>query len=348
MRHRHLLAGLAIAVTAIFSVPACGLDPARIPMPGASVSGPTYRIRIEFANALNLPTQAKVLANGAKIGSLRSVRVIDPTPERPGHIEAEVEISASVRLPESTTAQLRQNTILGDIFIGLTTPTSDSGTIIAPGGTIPIQRTRPPLQVEDLLASLSTFVGGGAIQRFQDIVNQTNAVLPEEKADTARIFDTIGRDVRDVGDHLDAVDRFLDAVQADLAAVRDNRGELEALLSPHGSVAIPADARSLALTLGIVGGLGTIAHALEWLAPLLRAGDAAAAALVPLLFGDNPLDLSAPSNLNKVVTLLHDKVIPFAERGPKVNITGTQVDGAATGDETDRLLRALRMIGIVR
>ncbi|MGX1778826.1 MlaD family protein [Nocardia brasiliensis] len=348
MRNRRRLAGLAVAITAVFPLSACGVDPARIPLPGAAVAGPTYRIRIEFANALNLPMQAKILANGAKVGSLRSVRVIDPTPQRPGHIEAEVEISASVHLPETTTAQLRQNTILGDIFIGLTTPASDSGPSIAPGGTIPIQRTQPPLQVEDLLASLSTFVGGGAMQRFQDIINQTNAVLPEEKSDTARIFDTIGRDVRDVGDHLDAVDRFLDAVQADLAAVRDNRAELDELLSPHGSVAIPADARSLALTLGIVGGLGTIAHALEWLAPLLRAGDAAAAALVPLLFGDNPLDLSAPSNLNKVVALLHDKVIPFAERGPKVNITGVRVEGAARGDEVDDIVRVLRMIGIVR
>lgn len=348
---RRLLPCASVLVAAAL-LGGCGFDPATLPVPGAAVSGPTYRVHIEFANALNLPAQAKVMANGAKIGSLRSVRVIDPVPGTPGRIDAEVEIQQSVRLPTTTTAQLRQDTILGDVFIGLTTPTADFAQVISPGGVIPLARTKPALQVEDLLAGLSTFVGGGAVHQLQDIVDQANAVLPADSRDTARIFDRIGGDVGDLSDHLDVLDQALDAFQRDLDAVRDNPRELNTLLSEQGAHDIPADIQSLVNTLGIVGSLGDIGQSLVPFAGLLRAGDAATKAFVPMLLAHNPLDLSQPSNLSRLVTLLCDKVIPFVQDGPKVNITSVTVGDApaalSTGDQIDALTRALRLIGVVR
>ncbi|MFI6866483.1 MlaD family protein [Nocardia sp. NPDC050406] len=341
---------MAMALAAALPA-ACSFDPASVPMPGATVGGDTYEIHIEFANALNLPAQAKVVANGAKIGSLRAVTVVDPSSAGPGRIDAVVAISTSVRLPADTTAQLRQNTLLGDVFIGLTTPPGDAGATLAPGGVIPLAQTKPALQVEDLLAGLSTFIGGGAPQRIQSIIEQTNAVLPAEPVDTARIADRLGTDVQDVAANLDIVDGFLDAFERDLDAVLDNPREVAALLSEQGARDIPADVQSLVYTLGIVGSLGTIGHSVEPFAPLFRAGDAAAKAFVPLLFAANPLDLRAPSNLNRLVALLRDKIIPFVERGPKVNVTTVTIEGGApiAGDERiDGIVRALRMIGVVR
>ncbi|MFD0364245.1 MlaD family protein [Nocardia sp. GCM10030253] len=345
---------LAAVLAAAVLVSGCAFDPSSVPVPGASVSGPTYQIRIEFANALNLPKQAKVVANGAQIGTLSTVTVVDPSAQHAGRIDAIVEISESVALPTTTTAQLRQNTILGDIYIGLTTPPADFVETIAPGGTIPLRQTRPALQIEDLMAGMSTFIGGGALHSAQEIINRTNAVLPAQPAETARIFETLGRDAQDVADNLDSVERFLDAIQQDLTAVLDNREELDALLSERGARDIPTFANSLVLTLGVVGALGIVGHAVAWLGPFLQAGDAAAEAFVPMLLAANPLDLSAPSNLNRLVALLRDKVIPFVERGPKVNLTriGTEAAGAvnpvSTDDQVDQIVAALRMIGAVR
>ncbi|MFQ6331566.1 MlaD family protein [Nocardia sp. CWNU-33] len=344
---------LASTLTAGMLVSGCGFDPSSVPVPGASVSGPTYQVRIEFANALNLPKQAKVVANGAQIGTLSTVTVVDPSTQHPGRIDAIVEISESARLPTTTTAQLRQNTILGDIYIGLTTPPTDFAETLPPGGTIPLPQTRPALQIEDLMAGMSTFIGGGALHSVQEIINRSNAVLPERPADTARIFETLGRDTQDVADNLDSVGRFLDAIQQDVTAVQDNREELDVLLSERGARDIPAFANSLVLTLGVVGALGIVGHAVAWLGPLLQAGDAAAEAFVPMLLAANPLDLFAPANLNRLVALLRDKVIPFVERGPTVNLTRIAAEtGAAspmsTDDQVDRIVATLRMIGAVR
>ncbi|TQM33057.1 MlaD family protein [Nocardia bhagyanarayanae] len=352
MTARSVRRAALVPVLALGLLSGCGFDPAQVPVPGATVSGPTYQVRIELANALNLPARAKVVANGAQIGSLREVSVVDPTLEQPGRVEAVVEIAEGVRLPVGTTVQLRQNTILGDIYIGLSTPAGDFDRTIPPGGTIPLARTRPALQVEDLLAGMSTFVGGGAMQQMQDIVNRVNATLPDRPAETARIFEVVGRDVSDVAADMAVVDRFLDTIQRDLDAALDNPRELDALLSERGSVEIPADAKSLILTLGVVGGLGIVGHAIAWLGPLLEASDAAAKALVPLLFADRPLDLTAPSNLNRVVSLVRDKIIPFVERGPKLNIGAVAVDGAAapvaTDEQVQQIIATLRMIGVVR
>ncbi|WP_309234923.1 MlaD family protein [Nocardia sp. XZ_19_385] len=336
--------GIAALAAVAATISACTLDPAKMPVPGAAVAGPTYSVHIQFTNALNLPAQAKVVANGAKVGSLRSVTIVDPSATAPGYVEAIVDISTAVRLPASTTAQLRQSTVLGDIYIGLSTP--EPGPPLADGGAIGLEQTKPPLQIEDLLLGLSSFVGGGSLQQIQRIIDQANAALPEEPADTARIFDTLGRDVQDVSLNLDAVDRLLDGLRANLSAVTDNRAALDALLSPRGATEIPASANSIAQTLGIVGQLSLIANALVWLGPLLQAGDSAAKALVPLLFAANPLDLAAPSNLNRLVALLHDKVIPFAER-PAIDITSVTVESSRT-EQTEDMVRALRVIGLVR
>lgn len=345
-------ARIAIPLAGALLLTGCGFDPAQVPVPGSSVSGSTYQLRIELANALNLPAQAKVVANGAQVGILREVKVVDPSGNGAGRVDAVVEISDAVRLPANTTVQLRQNTILGDIYIGLTTPATGFDQTIAPGGTIPLDRTRPALQVEDLMAGMSTFVGGGAVQQLQQIIERVNAVLPPEPADTARIYQVIGKDLQDVAGDMSVVDRFLDAFQRDLDAVLDNPRELGELLSERGAVEIPADAKSLVLTLGVVGGLGVIGQALTWLSPLLEASDAAAKALVPLLLANNPLDLTAPSNLNRLVALIRDTIIPFVERGPKVNVTGVTVEGAAepiaTDEQVNRIIATLRMIGAVR
>lgn len=65
------------------------------------------------------------------------------------------------------------------------------------------------------------------------------------------------------------------------------------------------------------------------------------------------MDLNAPSNLNALVALLRDKIIPFAGHGPKVNIVGatvsdTNAPAVSDDDQVQRILQTLRMIGAVR
>jgi hypothetical protein len=250
-------------------------------------------------------------------------------------------------------AEMRQSTILGDLHIALRTPPGATAATLPPGGTIPLARTRPPVQIEDTMAALATFVQGGAVTRLQEIVDRLNHVLPRDPRETARISSVIGADAVDLANNLDQVDELLNGFAADAAVMHGRRDILRDLLTEsavdHTSVAV----RSIVDVIGVLGALASVAHSLVWLAPIAEAGDAAARAFVPLAFTARPLDLDAPSNLNALVTLVRDKLIPFVEHGPEVDITGITMEPppaapVPTDVQVQNILDVLRMIGAVQ
>lgn len=343
---------VAVATAAIVCiVPGCGFDPAEVSVPGTGISGDRYGIRIEFANVLNLPSRAKVAVDGLRAGVVRDVTLIDAGKDHDSYVVVDVDIMASIRLPVGTTAELRQPTVLGDVSIALITPAAAGDGVIAPGTTIGRAQTKPLLQVEDTMNVLATFVQGGGIQQAQEIINRVNAVLPTEIRETASISEVLGTDIEDLAQHLDAVDALLGGLRASTDAVLSRTPELEYLLTDSGVDQAAASMTSMIGLITLYDGFKLLTESLRWVGPLAQSGNEAARAFVPLLFTRRPLDLTAPSNLNKVVAILRDKVIPFVEQGPKINITG--IDAAEASpmseeDRIDRILSALRMIGAVR
>ncbi|QLY28855.1 MCE family protein [Nocardia huaxiensis] len=346
----------AIAVLAgVLTTAACGFDPAQVDVPGTRVGGPTYMLRIEFPNALNLPPGAKVIANGVLAGNLDGLEVVEPGSDSAGKgfVVATVDITESVRLPANVTAELRQATPLGDVHIALTSPPDATGPALGDGATIPLRQTVTPLQVEDTLAGLATAMGSGAILDLQKIVRQLNTALPDHPEQTARMFAVLGADFTDVAAHLDDVDSFLEGLEANARQILDDEPMLSKLLADYGVEHVSAVVNSVLGVLLIMSALAPVATNAAWLAPAVAGLDDTAKALVPLLFTNRPLDLNAPSNLNAMVALLRDKIIPFAERGPKVNVVGatigdTDAPAVAEDDQVQRILETLRMIGAVR
>ena len=351
--YRQLPRRIGVIVVTAVSLGACTVDPSRIVLPSGD---DTYPVRIQFASALNLPAGAKVVANGAKVGRLDKVDIVNPG-AGPGYVVAVINVDKSVPLPVSAQAQLRQDTILGDVYISLVTKTDPGTATIAAGGTIPLNQTKPALQIEDILSGLATFVSGGALRSTQDIVNQLNAALPQDPAETARIARTIKKDVIDVGNNLDSVDGFLDGLDASVNAVQSNQTILNILLTRDGTDTTIRIAKSLIHVIGIIGALGGLADSLTWLAPFARELDGTAEAFIPLLLAqDRALNLRAPSNLNSLRALLREKLFPFFNEGSRthMNVTGIEVEDAdgqtsvTTGDQLDQIVSTLRMIGFVR
>ncbi|WP_228821712.1 MlaD family protein [Nocardia farcinica] len=334
----------------------CGFDPATVPIPGTGVTGPTYRLHVEFVDVLNLPAQAKVIAEGVEIGAVTGVTVVDPVPgpgATPGYAVVDVAVRASVRLPATTRAELRQQTILGDISLALLPPPGPGAAELSDGDTIPLARTRPADQVEDTMAILATFVNGGAVDRLQSIVDQLDAALPRDIAQTERIAAAMAVTIDDLAANLDDVDVLLDGMSAATADIAGSAPLLADILT-DGEVRQLVDAvASLINALGLFGRIAEISRALAWLAPTLEAGNAAGRALMPLLFTARPFDTQAPSNLKLATELLRNKIIPWIQYGPGVNVESVTVTGDLTAslsadEQVDHVLDTLRMIGAVR
>lgn len=359
--HAHRRIGLAALLAAAVATAAagCGFQPADIPVPGTGVGGPTYHLRIQFGTVLNLPTGAKVIADGVRVGELTGVTLVDPTPaqgNRPAHggyAIAEVAIRDSVRLPVGTTAELRQETPLGDVHIALTEPANPTGGQLQPDATIPLADTIQSPQIEDILARLSTFVGSGAVVDVQDIVRRMNGVFPADPHTTARIAGTLGADIDDLAVHTNAIHTLVNGLQSTVDdGLLANAPTFDELLTPYG---VQHTTDSINATNGVIfvlTALGPFAPSVVWLGPVLEVADASLRGIVPMLFGNHPLDTGSPSNLAALLDLIQDKLIPFIERGPKVNLVGVSTAAAppalSVDEQTTRIVDTLRMIGLVR
>ncbi|WP_280382680.1 MlaD family protein [Nocardia wallacei] len=342
-------------LTTVLTCGACAFDPSALPLPGTGVVGSAYHLRIEFADVLNLPARAKVIANGAQIGVATDIRLAQPdrSPGGGGHVIVEADIDTDVDLPATTTAALRQNTLLGDIHIALTTPADGFARLLRDGDTIPVTQTRPAVRIEDTLAGIATFVQGGAINHLQDTVTQLNGVLPDDPAQTARIFQVLGADSVDLAANVDQVDALLDGLTKDSAVMHRQRDTLAELLTDPAVEHLSAAVATIVDVISVLGGMAPVAHALTWLAPVTQSADDALTAIFPLLFTSRPLDLRAPSNLNAFVAVIRDKIIPWVEHGPKVHLRRTTVTAEhgppiPADEQTEQIVRALRMVGAVR
>ncbi|APB01152.1 MlaD family protein [Nocardia seriolae] len=344
-------AGAAVLTAGLLlGIGGCAFDPASVPVPGTTISGPTYRIHIEFGNVLNLPAKAKVIANGAQVGSVSGVRVVDSAQSggRGGYVVVDADISSKVQLPTATMAELRQNTVLGDIHLALTTPPDGFGSLLKDGGTITQEHTRPPVQLEDTMAALAAFTQGGAVNQLQDIINRFNAVLPQDPNETKRIAQNAAGNAVDLAANLDQVDKLLNGLGVNAQVLHDRADFLDHQLSQESVDAMTGVTNSIKGVAQIFAVLGQLGQSMVWLAPLAGALDPVTHAFAPLALSGKPLDLSQPSNLSALVSLLRDKLMPFVENGPKVNITGVQVDSVSRDDQVANMLAGLRMIGAVR
>ncbi len=339
---------IALVVAAGLAVGGCGFDPAEVPVPGSTISGSTYRVQIEFSSALNLPAKSKVIANGAEIGIVDGVRVVQPADGlagRGGYVIVEADILDTVQLPTKSIAELRQDTILGDIHLSLTTPKDGFGELLRDGDTLGIDRTKPPVQLEDTMATMALFVQGGAIGQLQEMLGRINSVMPQDPKETARISAVMGADAADLAANLDQVDLLVNGLSRNAVILHDDTEEaLTSILTPEAVTALAGNQDSIAKTMKIFNALGPVGSSLTWLAPIASSGDAAATAFLPLATGGSA-DLRSSTNMALLTALLRDKIIPFVENGPKVNVTGVQV---SEEDQVAQIVAALRMIGMVR
>ncbi|WP_082393329.1 MlaD family protein [Nocardia arizonensis] len=170
--------GAAVAAAAMSVAIACagcsvGLEDYPLPAPG--MGNDTYTLFATFANALNLPTKAKVRLGGADVGEVAEMRVRDYT------AVVSLRIDQDVSLPVGTRAELRTATPLGDVFVSVVPAagaTADSPSL-RDGDTIPLEATSAAATVEEVLTTAALLVNGGAIRNLTKVVNGMGAAVGE-------------------------------------------------------------------------------------------------------------------------------------------------------------------------
>lgn len=219
-RTRRTVAALVAAGTVVLAS-GCGLNVEDIPLPKPGTGDETFTLQAVFENALNLPDQAKVKVGGSDVGVVTKIET------KNFQAIVDMEIRKDIELPVGTTAELRQATPLGDVFVAVSKPPTEPGTaLLEDGDTLTIEQTSAGATVEELLLSVSLLFNGGGIAHLTRLGTELDSIVGGRSDQLVHLINEITGVVASINANSARVDSVLGEFSV-LADTLDNRrGEL--------------------------------------------------------------------------------------------------------------------------
>jgi phospholipid/cholesterol/gamma-HCH transport system substrate-binding protein len=207
---------VGLVVTAVVAS-GCQFDGAYdLPLPGNKVSKDDgYLVTADFADALNVVPRTAVMVDDVPVGQVTEVR-------RSGwHARVTFLVRKDVKLPENSSVDVRQTSLLGEKYIALVAPPKGTGSaeLLSAGDFIPLARTGRNPEVEEVLGALAMVLGGGGIGQLKTITTEMNKML-NGRQDQAR--DLLG--------NLDRLVAALNGQKSDIIAAMDSVNRLSTTL----------------------------------------------------------------------------------------------------------------------
>ena len=245
-RARRAMSALVATGTVVLAT-GCGLTVEDIPLPKPGIGGDTFTLKAVFENALNLPDQAKVKIGGSDVGVVTNIET------KNFQAIVDMQIRKDIDLPVGTTAELRQATPLGDVFIAVSKPpTEQNSQLLTDGDTLPIDKTSAGATVEELLLSVSLMFNGGGIAHLTRLGTELDSIVGGRSDQLVHLVNEITGVVSSINansSHIDSVLGEFNVLADTLDARRTELGQVADTL-PDMIGAIAENNRALGDLLG--------------------------------------------------------------------------------------------------
>ena len=175
----------------------------------SQVSGPSYELKAEFRNALNLPKGAPVKLHGNRVGTVQEIKAHDYV------AQVTLRLRQDTPVPRGTRAEVRTTAPMGEAFVELTPPEESGvkrGLMLRNGDRLPLSSTTTAPDVSDLLVALSATVTGGPFADISTIIKQLNVALDGRTGDVHQLLPALNTLVTGLNAHTDDIDRVLDGM----------------------------------------------------------------------------------------------------------------------------------------
>ncbi|MEV0085602.1 MCE family protein [Saccharopolyspora sp. NPDC050642] len=185
-----------------------------------------------FTDVTNLNEGDEVRISGVKVGQVESIEVVDRR-------FAEVRFNVSDRrLPSSVTATIKYRNLVGQRYIALEQGAGESSGVLAPGGEIPLERTKPALDLTVLLGGFKPLFQALSPEDVNKLSYEIIQVLQGEGgtvesllAHTASLTSTIASRDQVIGQVIDNLNGVLDTVNARDQQLSELIGQLQQVVS---------------------------------------------------------------------------------------------------------------------
>jgi phospholipid/cholesterol/gamma-HCH transport system substrate-binding protein len=294
---------------------------AAIPLPGGEGGGKgAYSLTIEFPDVLDLVPQSAVKVNDVTVGSVSSIDV-GPT----GYTaRVRVRVRGDVKLPENAHASLRQTSLLGEKFVSLDPPTTETAVgRLRDGATIGLDRTTRNADIEEVLGALSLVLNGGSLEQLQVINRELTAALKGRESKVRDLLTQLNTFVGGLDKQKADIVRALDGLDRLTARLAAQRTTLETGLRdiPAGVSVLADERQQITRVLTGLNRLGVVA------VHVIRASQqnttADLRALEPILTQLNRAGKDLPDSLELLTTYPFPRTVREGIKGDYANLWAT-------------------------
>lgn len=229
---------LGMACVMLAAAPGCAFHGINsLALPGTVGRGADATIyHVEIANVGTLESNSPVLINDVVVGSISGMKL------EGWHADIEISLNPDVVVPANAIARVGQTSLLGSMHLAIDHPL-DRAPVgrLAPGATIPLNRSSTYPSTEQTLSSLSAVANGGGLGQIGDIIHNFNAALSGREGDFRDLLTRLNTFVGTLDrqrDNITATIRSLDRVATVFADQRDALDRLLVALPPAFDVLI--------------------------------------------------------------------------------------------------------------
>ncbi|WP_227979599.1 MCE family protein [Nocardia spumae] len=250
----------------------------------ANYSGGGTEFKARFSDVTSLNSGDEVRIAGVRVGKVTKVSVVDRS-----LAEVKFELTDRNWLPASTTATIRYRNLVGQRYIALEQGTGQQGHKITKGATIPLERTKPALNLttlfngfRPLFQTLSAEDVNKLSYEIIQVFQGESGTITDLVRNTASLTNKIADKDAVIGDIVKNLNAVLDSVNARDGQLNDLIVNTEALVS------------------GLNAERGTIGSAVQSLGNL-------ASATADLLVPTRPTLQGSIAGLNQLTGTLNDR-----------------------------------------
>lgn len=250
----------------------------------ANYSGGGTEFKARFSDVTSLNKGDEVRIAGVRVGKVTKVSIVDRS-----LAEVKFELTDRDWLPASTTATIRYRNLVGQRYIALEQGTGQQGRKITKGATIPLERTKPALNLttlfngfRPLFQTLSAEDVNKLSYEIIQVFQGESGTITELVRNTASLTNKIADKDAVIGEIVKNLNQVLDAVNARDGQLNDLIVNTEALVS------------------GLNAERGTIGSAVQSLGNL-------ASATADLLVPTRPTLQGSIAGLNQLTGTLNDR-----------------------------------------
>ncbi len=218
--------GIFVVVTVLFTT-ILGISIANI----NTTSTNAYKAR--FTDATLLLPNDDVRIAGVRVGQVKDVKIVDKR-----QAEVEFEVDAGRTLPAGVTAQIKFRNLVGQRYVALGEGENSGGKTLAPGGTIPLERTTPALDLTELFNGfkpLFTALDPDDVNKLSyeviQVLQGEGGTVESLLSHTASLATTIADKDQVIGEVIDNLNSVLDTVNAHTPQLNDLIVKLQQLVS---------------------------------------------------------------------------------------------------------------------